>query len=80
MADDRRPRPGAHLRREPVPRADGFALRLTDEPAAFIRLERGLSLSNLSEPDPPAAWQLVFGTHPTTVERIGFGLAFGRER
>ena len=71
---------GNVLSRQVEARADGFALRLTNEPEAFIGLERGLSLSNLSEPDPPAGWQLVFGTHPTTVERIGFGLAFGRER
>ena len=55
-------------------------LRLTDEPRAFIDLERGLTLSNVSEPDPPAVWHLLLGTHPTTVERIGYGLAFARER
>ncbi len=61
-------------------RADGFALRLTDEPQAFIGLERGLAVSNLTEPDPPAAWHLLLGTHPTTIERIGFGLTYARER
>jgi STE24 endopeptidase len=71
---------GNVLSREVEARADGFALRLTEEPEAFIGLERGLSVSNVSEPDPPEAWHLLLGTHPTTVERIGFGLAFGRER
>ena len=69
---------GNVLSRQVEARADGFALRLTGEPEAFIGLERGLSLSNVSEPDPPEAWHLLLGTHPTTVERIGFGLAFGR--
>ena len=61
-------------------RADGFALRLTREPQAFIALERGLAVSNLTEPDPPHAWHLLVGTHPTTTERIGFGLTYQRER
>ena len=59
-------------------RADAFALRLTHEPAAFIGLERSLAVTNVSEPDPPRAWHVLLGTHPTTVERIGFGLAFAR--
>ncbi|MBA3422163.1 MAG: M48 family metalloprotease [Thermoleophilaceae bacterium] len=61
-------------------RADGFALRLTGEPQAFIGLERGLAVSNLTEPAPPAAWHVLLGTHPTTIERIGFGLTYARER
>ena len=61
-------------------RADGFALRLTADPEAFIALERGLAVSNLTEPDPPYAWHLLLGTHPTTTERIGFGLTYARER
>ncbi|CAA9514644.1 MAG: hypothetical protein AVDCRST_MAG45-2132 [uncultured Solirubrobacterales bacterium] len=71
---------GNVLSRQVEARADGFALRMTQEPGAFIGLERGLSVSNVSEPDPPAAWHLLLGTHPTTLERIGFGLTFARER
>ncbi len=71
---------GNVLSRQVEARADGFALRLTEDPEAFIGLERGLSVSNVSEPDPPAAWHLLLGTHPTTVERIGFGRTFARER
>ena len=59
-------------------RADAFALRLTGEPAAFVGLERRLAVSNLSEPAPPPVWQALLGTHPTAVERIGFGLAYAR--
>jgi STE24 endopeptidase len=57
-------------------RADAFALRLTHDPAAFIQFQRRLALRNVSDPDPPAVTQLLFGTHPTTAERIGIGEAF----
>ena len=57
-------------------RADAFSLRLTDDPAAFVQLERRLALRNVSDPDPPALLHTLFGTHPTTVERIGIGEAF----
>jgi len=60
--------------------ADAFALRITGEPAAFIALERRLATSNVAQPKPPALTQLLFGTHPTTVERIGVGEAFARSR
>ena len=61
-------------------RADGFALRLTGDPQAFIGLERGLALTNLTDPDPPEGWHLLLGSHPTTTERIGFGVSYARER
>jgi STE24 endopeptidase len=61
-------------------RADAYSLELTGEPREFILLERRLALANVSDPDPPRAFHLVFGTHPTTVERIGIGLAFERSR
>jgi Zn-dependent protease with chaperone function len=66
------------LSRQVEARADAFALRLTGEPAAFIGLERKLATQNVSEPDPPALYHLLFGTHPTTVERIGMGEAWAR--
>jgi STE24 endopeptidase len=59
-------------------RADAFSLRLARDPAAFIALERRLALRNVSDPDPPAVLQALFGTHPTTVQRIGIGEAFSR--
>ena len=57
-------------------RADAFALELTRDPKAFIALERSLALRNVSDPAPPGLLQALFGTHPTTVERIGFGEAY----
>jgi len=66
---------GNALSRPVEARADAFALELTGDPEAFIALERSLTLRNLGDPDPPAVFHALFGTHPTTVERIGFGEA-----
>lgn len=67
------------LSREVETRADAFALRLTDDPAAFIGLQRKLATTNLADPDPPRLYHLIFGSHPTTIERIGLGLRWARE-
>ena len=68
------------LSRKVEARADAYALEMTDDPAAFISLERKLSTSNVSTPDPPGWVKLVFGTHPPTVERIGYALTWARGR
>lgn len=57
-------------------RADQFALELTDDPAAFIGLTRSLAVTNLADPSTPRIFQLLFGTHPTTLERIGAAVAW----
>ncbi len=62
---------GNALSRPVEARADAFALELTNDPEAFIELERSLALRNLGDPDPPGCSQALFGTHPTTMERIG---------
>jgi STE24 endopeptidase len=59
-------------------RADAFALETTKDSDAFIELEKNLMLRNLGDPDPPGLTQALFGTHPTTKERLGFGVEFGR--
>jgi STE24 endopeptidase len=64
------------LSRQVEARADAFSLRLTDDPAAFIQLERRLALRNLTDPDPPGVLHSLFGTHPTTLERLGIGEAY----
>jgi STE24 endopeptidase len=51
-------------------RADVHALDLTEDPRALVDLQRQLARTNLSDPDPPAAWQWFFGSHPTTAQRI----------
>jgi STE24 endopeptidase len=67
------------LSRQVESRADAFSLRLTHDPAAFVQLERRLALRNISDPDPPGLLHALFGTHPTTVERIGIGEAWSGE-
>ena len=64
------------LSREVEASADSFSLRLTNDPAAFIQFEQRLAVHNISDPDPPAPWQLLFGTHPTTLQRIGIGKTY----
>jgi STE24 endopeptidase len=64
------------LSRQVEARADAFALRLAGDPAAFEDFERRITLRNISDPNPPALTQFLFGTHPTTVQRIGIGEAF----
>lgn len=56
-------------------RADAFALELTDEPEAMVGFEQRITLLNVGDPDPPRWQQLVMGTHPTTMERIGQALS-----
>lgn len=67
------------LSRQVEARADAFSLDLTRDPAAFVQLERRLALRNVSDPDPPAVLHSLFGTHPTTLERIGIGEAWRTE-
>jgi STE24 endopeptidase len=67
------------LSRRVEARADAYALQMTNDPAAFISLERKLAITNVSEPDPPRWVVLLFGTHPPTVERIGYALTWARQ-
>jgi STE24 endopeptidase len=53
-------------------RADVHALDLTRDPQDFVAMQRGLAVSGLAEPEPPAVWQWFFGSHPTTAERVAF--------
>jgi STE24 endopeptidase len=67
---------GSYVSRGVEARADAFALRLTDDPEAFISLERRLAIQNVSSPEPPALLHALFGSHPTTLERLGYGEAY----
>ena len=60
-------------------RADRASLEATHDPAAFDRLQRQLALRSLADPTPPTWSQLVFGTHPTVLQRIGIAAALERE-
>jgi STE24 endopeptidase len=57
-------------------RADDFALRMTGESEAMVSFERRITLQNVGDPAPPRWKQLVLGTHPDTMERIGQALAY----
>jgi STE24 endopeptidase len=59
-------------------RADRFALDLTQEPEALIAFERRITIQNVGDPEPPRWEQLLLGTHPPTMERIGAALAYSR--
>ncbi len=59
-------------------RADLHALDATRDPAAFVAMQRRLATTNLSDPDPPAAWQWFFGSHPTTAQRVAFAQDWAR--
>jgi STE24 endopeptidase len=56
-------------------RADAYALQATGDAEAFVAFQRRITLKNIGDPDPPRWLQLLLGTHPTTVERIGLALA-----
>jgi STE24 endopeptidase len=56
--------------------ADSFALELTRDPGDFVNFERRIAIRNISDPDPPGLYHVLFDTHPTDKERIGFGEAF----
>ena len=71
---------GNHVSRGVEARADAYALRLTDDPAGFIALERRLVTQNLGDPDPPDALVALFATHPPAMERIGYALTYARRQ
>jgi len=56
--------------------ADWIALKATDDPQSFIGLEKTLTVTSLGDPDPPAWSNVLFGTHPTPMKRIGMAEAF----
>jgi STE24 endopeptidase len=68
--------PGNQLSRKVEASADAFALELTNDPEGLVDLQLRLARANLTDPDPPALARALLATHPSTVERIGAGLAF----
>jgi STE24 endopeptidase len=51
-------------------RADAYALRLTQQPAAFISAMRRLAAQNLAEPQPGRLALWLFHSHPPVEERV----------
>jgi STE24 endopeptidase len=70
---------GNQLSRRVEASADTFALRLTHDPEALIRVQRELTITNLGDPDPPDIVTVLLGTHPPAVDRIGAAVAYERE-
>lgn len=66
--------PGNWLSRKVEANADAGAIALTGS-RGLVGLQLDLARRNLSDPDPPRVWQFLFGTHPTTVQRIGMAEA-----
>ena len=52
-------------------RADRDSLAATSDLDGFTQLQRNLALTSLADPHPPAWSQFWFGSHPTTLQRIG---------
>jgi STE24 endopeptidase len=63
-------------------RADATALALTGPAGVepFVAFQRRIALTNVSDPDPPGWRHALFGTHPTTLERVGTARAFAAGR
>ncbi len=60
----------AALSRQIETRADVVALDLTQDPAAFARMQRTLALTAKADVDPPHWLYLLFASHPTAPGRI----------
>jgi STE24 endopeptidase len=71
--------PGNAMSRTVERSADAYALNLTQDPESLIGVQRRLAIDNVSDPDPPRWVQVLFGTHPTTVQRIGAALTWSRQ-
>jgi STE24 endopeptidase len=56
--------------------ADWVALTATNDAKSFVGLQQTLTVTSLGDPDPPAWLNLLFGTHPTPMKRIGMAEAF----
>jgi STE24 endopeptidase len=52
-------------------RADRSAVAATGDPDAFRAVQRELALTSLADPTPPAWSQVMFGSHPTVLQRMG---------
>ncbi|MFF4340075.1 M48 family metallopeptidase [Kitasatospora sp. NPDC001540] len=51
-------------------RADRHALELTGDAQQFIAMQRRLAVTNVADPYPPRAVELLLATHPSTGRRI----------
>ena len=61
-------------------RADEHALRATADPDTFAAMQGRLALRNLADVDPGRVSQVLFGSHPTTVQRLAAADEFAAAR
>lgn len=69
--------PGNWLSRQVETNADVEAIEMTG-PRGLIELQVRLARQNRPDPDPPAVWHFVYGTHPTPIDRIGLAAGWDR--
>ncbi len=55
--------------------ADWLALQATRDPASGVSLDRNFVRTGLADPDPPAWVTVLYGTHPTPMQRIAMAEA-----
>jgi STE24 endopeptidase len=56
--------------------ADWLALQATRDPASGVLLDRNFVRTGLADPDPPAWVTVLYGTHPTPLQRIAMAEAW----
>jgi len=61
-------------------RADRDSLEATKDYVGFERMQKQLAVRSLSDPDPPWLSQFWFGSHPTTLQRVGLARALQEQR
>ena len=61
-------------------RADRVSIEATGDYRGFERMQVQLATRSLSDDDPPWLSQFWFGSHPTTLQRIGMARALQRQR
>ncbi len=59
-------------------RADVASLDATGDPAGFVAMQRRLSLTNVSDLDPPPLVFALFSSHPTAPQRIALARTWAR--
>jgi STE24 endopeptidase len=59
-------------------RADHESLLATRDLSGFTAMQKRLAITSVSDPTPPALSQFWFGSHPTTLQRIGLARALLR--
>lgn len=68
------------ISRQVETRADVDALRTTQDPDAFVAMQKQLALHSLADPTPPAWSQFWFGSHPTTLTRMALAERLARDQ